>query len=328
MAVNKNALIRYKALDKCFSNPYRKYFIRELIETCNEVLSAYYGRETTVSRRQIFIDIDFMRSDAGYQAPIVSLKDGRKVYYRYEDINFSILNKPLTQEEQLALENIVELLSRIKGISGLNALENLETKLIDVKNNSSKMNIISFEENEFLVGLEFLTPLYNYIKNKQTLRIDYQPFRFNQVLEFVISPYHLKQYNNRWFLFGWNHHNNYMQNLALDRIKTLSNHKQAYQESSIDFEEYFEDIVGVSNDLSQKVENIKIELSENIIPYIMSKPIHGSQKIIDNILFLQVKLNYEFESLILSYGENMKVLEPIILKDKLKERVQKIKEFY
>lgn len=328
MAVNKNALIRYKTLDKCFSNQYRKYYINDLIEACNQVLTDYYGIDTTVSRRQIFIDIDFMKSDAGYEAPIDSLKDGRKVYYRYEDLNFSILNKPLTQDEQLALENTVELLSRIKGISGLNALENLETKLIDVQNNSSNMNIISFEENEFLIGLEFLTPLYNYIKNKQTLCINYQPFRSEQVLEFIISPYHLKQYNNRWFIFGWNNRDNYIQNLALDRIKTLFIHNEAYHESSIDFKEYFEDIIGVSNDLSKEVEKVKIELSDNIIPYIKSKPIHGSQKIIDNILYLQVKLNYELESLILSYGENMKVLEPIMLTDILKERVQKIKEFY
>ena len=57
MAVNKNALIRYKTLDKCFSNQYRKYYINDLIETCNQVLTDHYGIDTTVSRRQIFIDI-------------------------------------------------------------------------------------------------------------------------------------------------------------------------------------------------------------------------------------------------------------------------------
>ncbi|MFV0144915.1 WYL domain-containing protein [Empedobacter falsenii] len=328
MAVNKNALIRYKTLDKCFSNPYRKYYINDLIEACNAVLTAHYAVETTVSRRQLFMDIDFMRSDAGYQAPIDSLKDGRKVYYRYEDLNFSILNKPLTQDEQLALENTVELLSRIKGIPGVNALENLETKLIDVQNNSSKMNIISFEENEFLVGLEFLTPLYNYIKNSQVLRITYQSYKSEQEQEFIISPYYLKQYNNRWFLFGWNHYANYIQNLALDRIIEIKIYDEIYKKSELDFDEYFEDIIGVSNDLSKEVEKVKIVLSDNIVPYIKSKPIHGSQKIIDNNLYLQVKLNYELESLILSYGENMKVLEPIELIDKLKERVQKLNNFY
>lgn len=328
MAVNKNALIRYKTLDKCFSNPYRKYYINDLIEACNEVLAEHYCKETTVSRRQIFNDIDFMKSDAGYEAPIDSLKDGRKVYYRYEDVSFSILNKPLTHEEKLALENAVELLSRIKGISGINSLENIETKLIDVQNNSSKRNIISFEENEFLVGLEYLTPLYNYIKNSQVLTITYQSFKSEQEQVFIISPYYLKQFNNRWFLFGWNSGYENLQNLALDRIKEIKIYDGIYKTSEVDFEEYFEDIIGVTNDLSKEVEKIIIVLSENIIPYIKSKPIHGSQKVIDNKLYLQVKLNYELESLILSYGENMKVLEPILLIDKLKDRVQKMNEFY
>lgn len=328
MAVNKNALIRYKTLDKCFSNQYRKYYINDLIEACNEVLTDHYAEETTVSRRQIFMDIDFMKSDAGYEAPIESIKDGRKVYYRYEVVNFSILNKPLTLEEQLALENTIELLSRIKGISGVNALENLETKLIDVTNSTSSIKIISFEENEFLIGLEFLTPLYNFIKNKQVLKINYQTFKSEIIQEFIISPYHLKQYNNRWFLFGWNHHDEYLQNLALDRLKSISIDNQLYFESGVDFDDYFDDIVGVTNNLLIESETIKIQLSDNIIPYIQSKPIHGSQKINQNILQLHVKLNYELESLILSYGENMKVLEPIILINKLKERVQKMKNFY
>jgi len=325
MAVNKNALIRYKTLDKCFSNLYRQFFIEDLIEECSNVLSEYYGQDFCVSRRQIFDDITFMKSDAGYQAPIVSVKEGRKVFYRYDDLTFSILNKPLTNEEQMALENTVELLSRIKGIPGLIALESLQTKLIDVKNNHmTDRNIISFEENEFLVGLEYLVPLYNYIKNEQTLNINYQAFKYNEQHTYLISPYHLKQYNNRWFLFGWNHESKFLQNLALDRIKSLALTTEKYQDLLIDFDEYFEDIVGVTNDKTKEVFDIKIQLSESIIPYIKSKPLHGSQKINQNILQLKVKLNYELISLIFSYAENMKVLEPQELVDILKDKVNKM----
>ncbi len=325
MAVNKNALIRYKTLDKCFSNRYRQFYIQDLINECSNVLSEYYGEDFSVSRRQIFDDITFMKSDAGYQAPIVSVKEGRKVFYRYDDLTFSILHKPLTNEEQMALENTVELLSRIKGIPGLIALESLQTKLIDVKNNHiADRNIISFEENEFLVGLEYLVPLYNYIKNEQTLNINYQAFKYNEQHTYLISPYHLKQYNNRWFLFGWNHESKFLQNLALDRIKSLALTTEKYQDLLIDFDEYFEDIVGVTNDNTKEVFDIKIQLSESIIPYIKSKPLHGSQKINQNILQLKVKLNYELISLIFSYAENMKVREPQELVDILNDKMNKM----
>lgn len=328
MAVNKNALIRYKTLDKCFSNPYRKYYIDDLIEECSIVLREHFGDDTSVSRRQILYDMEFMESYAGYDAPIIRLKDGRKVYYRYDDPNFTIQNKPLNHDEQLALENTLELLSRMKGIPGIDAIESIETKLTEVRDHNEMNPIISFQENEFLQGLNHLTSLYNFIKNKQVIKIIYKSFKFETEQEYCISPYHLKQYNNRWFLFGLNHDDNFIQNLALDRFVQFEMGSDKYIESEINFIDYFEDIIGVTNILDTEVVNVKIQLSDNIIPYIQSKPIHGSQKIKGNILTFQVKLNYELESLILSYGENMKVLEPLELVQRLKIRINNLKDFY
>jgi predicted DNA-binding transcriptional regulator YafY len=57
-----------------------------------------------------------------------------------------------------------------------------------------------------------------------------------------------------------------------------------------------------------------------------SKPLHISQKIEDNLLSLKLKLNFELEGLILSYGENMKVLQPNSLAQKLKERIKKMQK--
>lgn len=328
MAVNKNALIRYKTLDKCFSNSYRKYYIDDLIEECTNVLRDYYGDTISVSRRQIIYDIDFMESDAGYEAPIMRIKDGRKKYFRYEDPNFTIQNKPLNQDEQLALDNALELLSRMKGIPGIDAIESIQTKLTDVKNHNTLHPIISFQENEFLLGLVHLISLYNYIKNKQAIKVRYKSFKAEIEQEYCISPYHLKQYNNRWFLFGWNHKDHFIQNLALDRFLQVEMGNDKYISSEINFVEYFEDIIGVSNNLEIEPVKIKIQLSENIIPYIKSKPIHETQIITDNLLKIEVKLNYELESVILSYGENMKVLEPIELVQNLKTRIDQLKDLY
>lgn len=188
--------------------------------------------------------------------------------------------------------------------------------------------IISFQENEFLKGIEFLHPLYQYIINKQSLKISYQSFTSEHPKDFVVSPYYLKQHNNRWFLFSWNHLFQDIQTLAIDRIIKIENDKEPYSDKNIDFDEYFEDIIGVTNYPKQNVQTVKIKLSENIIPYIQSKPLHGSQKIKENILTLELKLNYELESLILSYGETMTVLEPQILLDKIKERAQKLGKNY
>lgn len=329
MAQNKNAVIRYKALDKCFSNPYKKFYINDLIDYCSNILSEHYAAETTVSRRQIFDDMDFMKSEAGYDAPIESIKDGRKVFYRYTDPDFSILKKPLSSQEIGQLTEALETMSRMKNLPGFEWIEEIQTKINAGLNlQHSEKKIIDFEVNEFLKGLEFLNTLYQFILNKQPVVISYKSFKTETGSTFEISPYYLKQYNNRWFLFGWNHNNEMIINLALDRIQDIEPTNVNYVDSEINFQEYFEDIIGVSNNLDAETDEVIIEMSQNIIPYIRTKPLHGSQKIIGNKLSLEVKLNYELESLILSYGENMKVIQPEQLKESLRKRIIKLAECY
>lgn len=329
MSQNKNAQIRYKALDRCFSNFYKKFYIDDLIDYCSKVLSEHYSTYTTISRRQIFEDINFMKSEAGFDAPITSVKDGIKVFYRYSNPEYSILKAPLNPSELDTLNEALETLSRMNSLPGFDWVNSLQAKLKSgLEINKQEKQIISFEENEFLQGLEFLNTLYQYISQNQCIIIMYKSFKSEKETEIVLSPYYLKQYNNRWFLFGWNHEFRNIQNIALDRIKNINVSKEKFIENNIDFTEYFEDIVGVTNKLEEKVQIVKIKLSNDIIPYVISKPIHGSQKIKNDILELQLKMNYELESLILSYGEKMKVLEPYTLLKNIENKIKAMKDLY
>ena len=84
MPTNKNALLRYQILDRCFSDFHRKYEIDDLVEKVNEALYDLYGTEVSV--RQIRDDIKYMRDRVTYDAPIKAYQyDGKKCYYRYED---------------------------------------------------------------------------------------------------------------------------------------------------------------------------------------------------------------------------------------------------
>ena len=65
MSTNKHATIRYLALDKCFRNPGRKYFIADLVNHCNDSLLDYNEATKGVERRTIFDDIKFMESSQG-----------------------------------------------------------------------------------------------------------------------------------------------------------------------------------------------------------------------------------------------------------------------
>ena len=96
MPINKNAFIRYKILDKCFSDKYHKYFIEDLMEKVNAQLID--AGIKPISKKQIYDDIKFMKSSEGWEAPIKSYQDGKRKYLRYE-YDFSIIETPITEME-------------------------------------------------------------------------------------------------------------------------------------------------------------------------------------------------------------------------------------
>ncbi|MFV0208108.1 WYL domain-containing protein [Empedobacter falsenii] len=329
MSETKNAFLRYQVLDECFSNFHKKYFLEDLISVCSQKLSDYYSYEISVSKRTIQYDIDFMKGSGGNFAPIEKFKEGRKSYYRYSDPSYSFMKKDLDANESAVLKDALITMSRIKGLPGFDWLSKMQVQLetaLDI--DTSKEKIISFEGNDYLRGIEYLHQLYRQIINKEVLEVLYHPFTLENPISIHISPYYLKEYNNRWFLLGMNHDENYIQNLALDRIVSVESTTFEYIESTIDFEIYFNEIIGVTNFQDKKVEKVKIELVNDIIPYLETKPLHEEQWIEGNVLELNIKLNYELESLILSFGDKMKVIEPESLRLKLKDRIKKMNKFY
>ena len=96
MPVNKNALLRYKTIDRCLRNKYRRWTLDDLVEACSDALYEMEGITRGVSVRTVQADIQMMRSDKlGYNAPI-EVYDNK--YYRYEDPDYSITDSPIADE--------------------------------------------------------------------------------------------------------------------------------------------------------------------------------------------------------------------------------------
>lgn len=335
MATNKHAIIRYQTLDKCFRNPGRKYFIEDLVEACTNAIYEYTGNDKGIKRRQILEDIKFMESAQGWNVPLERIRDGHRVYFRYEDKNFSINNQPLNETEENQLKEALLTLSRFKGMPQFEWVDEITARLdsgLGLSHHREK--IIEFDQNNFLKGLEFITPIYNAILYKKVINIEYKSFKQEASQSIIFHPYFMKQYNNRWYVFGKNDANQFILNLALDRITAIEECKRKYiPNKTIDFNEYFEDIIGVTLSNEEKVENIVIKVSNELLPYIRTKPIHGSQKMKEQGLsFTMITLdlipNYELESVILSYGEGVEVVHPESLRNKVKKRIELIYSNY
>lgn len=329
MATNKHAIIRYQTLDKCFRNPGRKYFIEDLVEACSNAIYEFSGNDNGIKRRQILEDIKFMESMQGWNIPLERIREGHRVYYMYEDKNFSINNQPLNETEENQLREALLTLSRFKGMPQFEWVDEISARLdsgLRLSHNADK--IIEFDQNNYLKGLEHITPLYNSILYWKAINIEYKSFKQDISQSIIFHPYFLKQYNNRWYVFGKNDASQLIMNLALDRITAIEESKKKYiPNKTIDFNEYFEDIIGVTLDIEGKVENIVLKISNELLPYIKTKPIHGSQKLKNQsssyaLITLDLIPNYELESLILSYGEGIEILLPESLRQRLSKRLE------
>lgn len=333
MATNKHAVIRYQALDKCFRNIGKRYFMDDLVEACNQAINDFTGSNEGIKKRQVFEDIKFMESESGYSIDLSRKKDGRKVYYRYSDSNFSINSQPLNESEANQLKEVLLTLNRFKGLPQFNWVDEIATRLeSSFSLISDKKGIIQFEQNEFLTGLEYISELYHAITYEKVIEVTYQGFKQEEPLKYVFHPQLLKQYNNRWFLFGIVNNRSNITNLSLDRIKAIKEVSDiSYQNSAIDFRELFDDVIGVSIPNDSELQKIQIKIEDSLAPYVMSKPIHGSQKIIDRnnlIIQIEVFINYELIALLMSYGEGLEVLSPTVLREELRTKFKKITRKY
>lgn len=333
MADNKHALTRYQTLDRCFRNPGRKYFIENLLDEVNAVLCDINIKSNGIKLRQLRDDIKFMRSDAGYQAPIETLFEGKKAYYRYSDTSFSITNQPLNTKEAQQLNEALSILSRFKGLPQFDWIEEMNVRLEQSFHLKNEKKAIEFDENIYLKGREYLSQLYNVIVNHQTIKVQYTTFK-DLTLDIVLSPYYLKEFNNRWFLFAFRHDNNMLMTLALDRIDSIHKTKTEFIPNiEFDFEEYFEDVIGVTIIPGIEPEKITLKIDFDLWPYIKTKPIHGSQKVVEtNEQYTAIQLelipNYELEARILSFGEQIEVIEPNGFRAKIINRVNDLNKKY
>lgn len=167
--------------------------------------------------------------------------------------------------------------------------------------------------------------------NHQSIVIDYHPFG-KEVLQWTIHPYYLKQYNNRWFLFGYNPEFDDLSIVPLDRIELISNSEQPFIENSIyNFGTYFNNIIGVSKEKGRCVEHIRLRFSSDRFPYVVSKPIHHSQKIEnekERIITLNVIPNKELVSELIWFRDDVEVLSPDFLREEIKEEIANMYKKY
>lgn len=335
MPINKNAEFRFQVLDRCFSDFRHKYTINDLLEKVNEQLYDANGRDSMIKMRQLRSDLNAIRKMLPDGVYLDALPyEGKQCYYRYSEPEFSIYKNELSVAEVQNLRATIEMLSKYRGLPSNGWLEevisNLEIRF-GVKGNAE--NLVSFGQNEQLKGIEHLSEIIDATINHQTLEIEYISANGNYH-KHTLHPYFVKQYNGRWYLFGLDEKEERIKNLAFDRIQRIVNSNHLFRKNeTIDFNTYFDNVVGVTVPYSTKAELVDIVLrfSPNRFNYVTSKPIHKSQKTLseeDYTISLRVYKTLELEQQIFSFGPDVEIISPIWLRDDFAKKIAECMKKY
>ena len=328
MPVNKDAMARYRIIDRMLADPHKDY-------TTAEIKRAVERECPSVSIRMIQKDIKALEEDFG--KPMVRNKGGRGTV-RYEDQAEPLFYQELTSDEEEILKEALASLGQFEGLENFKWLEILKRKL-NIAPEKKSRPIISFAKNDILqIPDNLLGKLYSAISRRKVLRFGYRKFQdaglpYSQV---TVYPYQLRQYNNRWFLlcnpvgneqYPFNPDTIY--NYALDRMdgKVEYVEDMKYIDTPVDIDARFDEIIGVTYQKDVPIQDIYFAVKPQSVNYILTKYIHPSQDEVNpetekelkakypslkdcKFFFISCRPNIELYALFASYRDSVVVVEP------------------
>jgi predicted DNA-binding transcriptional regulator YafY len=328
MPATKAQSLRLEILDEMLDA--RKWKFQELLDRLNQKLELDYE---PIGKRTLLRDLDFLVDVKN--APLHRPTKNDQYYYYTE--KFSLKNIPFDADDIANLKNAIHILKQVGDFSLLHEVEYVIRKLENRVNVEAKDEqvYIQFERHTSAQGTEYISELLEAIKNKNPLKISYQPYSHPQPSDRIVHPYLLKEFRNRWFLLGREGSANRITNYALDRIKKIKPAPDKFIDNDFfDPNEYFKYLIGVSVPENAKPEKIEIKVYRQAVPYILSKPIHTNQEMIDTLkdgsmlIRLMLIVNYELRSILLSYGDGIEVRKPKGLKAEIKRLTSNMQNLY
>ena len=326
MSIQKSQLGRFRKLNEYFRNTLHPLTLDELTEKLIEDLGL-----DSLSTRTVQADRKYIEDH--YGAEFKKIKKGNKTTWLYNDANFSIDNLPIDEGEVMLLKEAVEIISALKAFPITKDLQEVVSKLEQRGNLliAPVNKIIQFETNELTRGREHLVNIYVAVKEQTVLQITYQKFISDTKCEFLIHPYLLEEYRNRWYVLCLIDGKNDITTFALDRIIKIKNSSKLYQHNKyFEPEKYFDNVIGINRKKEDKPVKIKIKVAEKQAAYFNTQPLHHTQKAgkpnNDGSVLMEYNLiiNLELKQLLLSYAGSIKVIEPAELKEEIGEMIREI----
>lgn len=189
-----------------------------------------------------------------------------------------------------------------------------------------------FEERRAL-GTQHMSGLLHALQNKLRVTFNYHKYYDDSESTREVKPLALKESRNRWYLIAEDSDGT-VKNFGLDRISRLriSDHK-FLPPRNYNIEEEFRHCFGIISGTQQEPVKVVLSFTPQEGRYIKSLPLHHSQQLlleneeeIRMSLFLQ--LTHDFRMELLSFGNQVQVLEPESLRQDLREQLEETLKNY
>ena len=324
MPINKNAYRRYKVIDACLRNKMRRYpNMKEILAALEEKL----GVNTTAETVQKDIAVMKMLPPDGFDAPI---KFNRThLGYEYTNPDFSINGVSLNSYDVDSINEAIEVISAIGGSrvseKFSHAIEKVLSNAQELNNKEVKRKIIETDYISEGRGFEHFDLLYSACRDRVPVSFIHYSYSRREFKALIIHPVLLKEFNNHWYVIGFSEAHQALRTFGLDRVKAPEPIYKVFRDTSSDvIDAYLNNVYGVYPLPNCTKEKITLHANAMITNYFRAQKIHESQDVEmrsrgDSIITFELIPSMELVSLILSYGNQIRVLEPKHLAKTVKE---------
>lgn len=238
---------------------------------------------------------------------------------------------------------ILDMLSRCKGLLPESFLCSLCEKYQKMVENVNVTKEISFEADyDLMMELDVFPDLYNAL-NKTAIRIIFHPAnKLDDLSEGIFYPEYLKQYHSSWYAYGMFAREGEVpafQRIPLNNIydyNPVDSKSFPFLKSDIeDYDDYFNDIIGVENPEANEVETIRFRISNKMFHRLMNRPLHASQSLCEDLdtdgfhgMQIRVKYNMELMRVIMNLGSDIEVVEPAHIRKRVVREMRKTMKLY
>ena len=340
MPVNKDAMARYRIIDRMLADPHKDYTTQDIEKAVSLVCPK-------VCTRMIQKDIKALQEEFGKD--LVRNAGGRGTV-KYKDQSTPLFYQELTVDEEEILREALGSLGQFEGLDNFKWLENLKKKL-DMPADKKERPVISFSKNNVLqIPENLLGYLYSAIARRKVIRFGYRKFQdAGQPYSLVtVHPYQLRQYNNRWFLIcnpvgneQYPFDPDLIYNYALDRMdgKVEYVDEMPYIDTVVDIDARFEEIVGVTYRKDVDLRDIYFAVKPEAVDYVRTKFIHPSQDEVNpaiekefirkypslkdcKFFIISCRPNVEMYALLASHRDKVIIVEPDDIRETMRGMLQ------